>query len=502
MLEPAALLTDGAVLCRHREIRVFGWAEEGREVCVRLQDAQGALLAEACCTAGEGRFLARLAPQQAQSGCTLCIACGPETVLVRDVAIGEVFLAGGQSNMELELQNADEGPGLMAAHCDPLLRYFNVPKRAVWNEEARQARDAARWAAIAPGTGGDMSAVAYFFARKVREREQVPVGVIDCYWGGTSVTCWMDEEALRATREGTRYLTDYAAACGGKTMAMWQREEDAFQAELAAWNRCVEDCRRAMPGAAWQDISAAAGPCPWHPPVGPGSPYRPAGLAETMLRQVIPMTLTGVIFYQGEEDAARTACYEVLLESLIRRWRQWFRDDALPFLFVQLPVWIAAGEADAQDWPVLRHAQELAWQHTRHTGMAVIIDCGEWDNIHPTDKRTVGERLFEQARSVIWGEAGECSPRALSKETEGPVLTVRLSAPVQVRGGGEPACLEIAGEDGVYAPACAAIDGACLHLTCAAVPRPVFARYAHRNWCRVNLFGENGLPLAPFILEA
>jgi len=494
MLKLSPLFGHGAVLCRGKEIRVFGQAEEGRAITVTLGDDV------AHCTARDGRFLAHLPPRAAATGLTLTVTDGVETIVSTDIAIGEVYLAGGQSNMELELQNADEGPHLIATHNDPDLRYFNVPKKSVWNQDAIQANEWSHWEKITPGNGRDMSAVAYFFARKLRKKLNVPVGVIDCYWGGTSITCWMDEAALSATAEGRRYMGDYAAKTAGKTMAQWQQEEDAFQSTFGQWCRRADEMRRENPEISWTTINETLGPSPWNPPAGPGSPYRPAGLAHTMVERLIPATLTGVIFYQGEEDAARTTCYDVLMLSLIRTWRGWFRDEALPFLFVQLPVWIANGETDPRDWPLLRHAQEKAWLQCRNTGMACIIDCGEFDNIHPTDKRTVGERLFEQARTVVYGEEGKCSPRALGKHTRENTLVVELTTPVTIRGEGTPRHLEIAGEDGVYHQATATLDGSTLRLTCPEVPTPVSARYAHWNWCVVNLFGENGLPLAPFIL--
>lgn len=494
MLKLAPLFGNGCVLCRGKELRIFGQAEEGSIVTVRLNDA------EIQCVTKDGQFLACLPPQKAATGCTLTVTCGEECITVTDVAIGEVYLAGGQSNMELELQNADEGPQLISQHNDPDLRYFNVPKKSVWNEEAIQANEQSHWEKAVPGNARDMSAVAYFFARKLREKLNVPVGIIDCYWGGTSITAWMDEETLSATAEGQRYMDDYAKQSGAKTLPQWQAEEEVFQAEMSVWNTKVAELKKENPSILWPEINEKAGLCPWHPPVGPGSPYRPGGLARTMVERVIPATLTGIIFYQGEEDATRTKHYDLLMDSLIRCWRAWFRDEELPFLFVQLPVWINNGETDPRDWPILRHAQELAWRRNRNTGMACIIDCGEYDNIHPTDKRTVGERLFEQARTVVYGEDGECSPRAVAKRCEGSSLVVELTAPVAVRGEDAPLHLEVAGADGVYHPAAASIQGNTLRLSCPEVPHPVSARYAHWNWCVVNLFGENGLPLAPFIL--
>ncbi len=501
MFKLAPLFGNGAVLVRGKEIRIFGTADEGTSLTAELTAADGSLLAKAVCTAADGCFLLRLPPQEPQTGCTLSVNDGTMLIISGDVAIGEVYFAAGQSNMELELQNADEGKALIESHEDPDLRYFNVPKKSLWNDDAIQAEKWSHWEAIRPGYGRDMSAVAYFFARKLRKKLGIPVGVIDCYWGGTSVTAWMDEACLRQTAEGTRYLTEYAAQVGDKTIEQWQQEEDAFQAEMTVWNNACAKAREDKPGITWPEIVAIAGECPWHPPVGAGSPYRPGGLAETMTKRVAPVSVTAILYYQGEEDAWRTDCYDILLASYVKRMRELLMDDALPFLNVQLPVFInATDKVDDHKWGDLRHAQELVYRQVASTGLACIIDCGEFDNIHPTDKRTPGERLFEQAMIVVYGEKGEKSPMATGKYTAGDMLTVTLDAPVSFTREGDD-CAEIAGEDGVWHTANVAIDGSSLLLTSPEVPNPVAARYAHANWCRVRLFGENGLPLAPFILK-
>ncbi len=501
MFKLAPLFGNGAVLVRGKEIRIFGTATDDSRLTAELTAADGSLLAKASCTAAQGRFLLRLPPQQAATGCTLTVSDGTMLIVSGNVAIGEVYFAAGQSNMELELQNADEGKALIEAHEDPDLRYFNVPKKSLWNDDALQAEGWSHWEAIRPGFGKDMSAVAYFFAMKLRKKLGVPVGVIDCYWGGTSVTAWMDEEALRRTAEGTRYLTEYAAQVGDKTMEQWQVEEDAFQAEMTAWNNACAKAKEEQPGIAWPDLVAIVGECPWHPPVGAGSPYRPGGLVETMVKRVTPVSVTAILYYQGEEDAWRTDCYDILLAAYIRRMRELLMDDTLPFLNVQLPVFInATDKVDDHKWGELRHAQELVYKQVAHTGLACIIDCGEFDNIHPTDKRTPGERLFEQAMRVVYGEKGEKSPMAVGKYTTGDTLTVQLDAPVALTREGDE-CAEIAGADGEWHVASIEVAGDKLHLTSDAVPEPIAARYAHANWCKVRLFGENGLPLAPFILK-
>ena len=501
MFQPSSLFTDGAVLCRRKEIRIFGEAPTGARVRVRLTDEKGYLLAEGEAGSRDGRFLVCLPPQEARTGCSLSVSCGDRTAEASDVAIGEVFLAGGQSNMELPLSGADEGPGLIGNHCDPLLRFFNIPKKAVPGPEQRQAMREARWQAVLPGKGGENSAVAYFFARRLREAfPDLPVGIVDCYWGGTSITCWLDEATLRTLGEGTRYLEDYAARTGSKTMSAYLKEEKAFNDAMDEWNGKVDRYRKAHPGAPWKEIQDACGLCPWNPPVGPGSPFRPGGLAETMLAEAVPLALTGILYYQGEEDADKTDRYDELMLLLIRRWRALFRDAALPFLFVQLPMWLDDGAEDSFRWPALRLAQAAARDAARNTGMVCLLDQGEYGNIHPTAKRPVGERLYGLL-AAMRGCGGEASPRACGREISGNTMTVHLSAPVITRGGGAPRLLEIAGEDGAFRPADAAVSGKELRVWSRAVEHPASVRYAWTDYSdQVNLFGENGLPLEPFRL--
>ena len=326
----------------------------------------------------------------------------------------------------------------------------------------------------------------------------IPVGVIDCYWGGTSVTCWMDEKALRTDPEGTRYIEEYLALTAGKSMETSLAEENQFQDTFGAWNLSVEKYKHEHPGAPWDDVIAACGLVAWNPPAGPGSPYRPAGLAETMVREIVPVTLTAILFYQGEEDANKTDHYDELLTLLIQTWRAWFREDNLPFLFVQLPMWIDTGAADTFRWPLLRKAQAAVRDAVPDTGMICLLDQGEYGNIHPTAKRPVGERLAELAGVMLYG-GGELSPRSEGVSTGGDTLTVLLSAPVELRADASPGLLEIAGSDGRYVPARAEVCENRLLLRADGVEHPVHARYAWTDYAApVSLFGLNGLPLEPF----
>ncbi len=502
MLKPSPLFTDSAVLCRRKEIRIFGEVSPGQTVTAAITDRQGKLLAEGSSHETEGRFMVPLRPLEAQMGCRLTITAGGERFTAENIALGDVFLAGGQSNMELALCNALEGPEMIAVHDDPLLRFFNVPKKAYVSPEQQETFGRTRWQAVRPGCGGENSAVASFFASTLRKKHpEIPLGIIGCYWGGTSITCWMETDTLRTLSEGLRYLEEDARKTAGKTMETYLAEEALFQEGLDRWNQSVEAYRSDHPGAPWQEIEKACGMCPWCPPAGPGSPYRPGGLVAPMLACVAPFTLTGILYYQGEEDTGKTDHYDVLMAALIRRWRQLFMDAELPFLFVQLPMWLDFGAKDTFRWPLTRLAQAAARDAVRNTGLICLLDEGEYGNIHPVNKRPVGERLAELAGAMLY-DGGEVSPRAVSKFTEGSILTVCCSAPLITRDGQAPRLLEIAEAAGEFVPAEAEIAGSSLLLRNPSICHPVRARYAWTDYsAEVNLAGENQLPLEPFWLE-
>ena len=501
MLETASLFTDGAVLCRDREIRVFGRADSGKIVKVILRDSRGNVLAEESCTARDGKFETGLPPQKAQTGCTLVTVSGGERITAEDVAVGDVYLAGGQSNMELELRNSLGGTEQVRD--DPLLRFFNVPKAARVCDEQQAAVRNARWKRVDRNTAGYNSAVASIFGQILRERHpEIPVGIIGCYWGGTSVTCWMDRETLESLSEGVRYIREYGKLCAGKTMEQYLAEEKAFDRYSEDWNGRADTYRQAHPGAEWSEIETALGKYIWNPPAGPGSPFRPAGLAESMLAEIAPATLTAVLFYQGEEDTWRTDRYGELLTAMIGYWRRIFRNPSLPFMFVQLPMWLDSGAQDTFTWPKTRLAQAGVRDSVRNTGMVCLLDEGEYGNIHPVNKQPVGIRLAELAEKMLYGGTGRESPRAVGKWTRGNTLTVVLDQNVRTKDGEAPNLLEIAGEDGVFVPAEGEVSEGVIRIKSARVEHPVRVRYAWTDWSdRVNLFGENGLPLEPFDLQ-
>ena len=221
-----------------------------------------------------------------------------------------------------------------------------------------------------------------------------------------------------------------------------------------------------------------------------------------MLTRICPYTLRGFLYYQGESDDHRPETYAELLEALILRWRSDWGDDALPFLNVQLPMFRYANEPDKKHWCRIREAQMQVYRKLRHTGLAVLTDCGELDNIHPVDKAPVAHRLYLQAMSEVYHllpRAAACAPAYRESYASGRVMNVYCD---HAANGwmlkGEPTGFELAGADGEFYPAAAAFAPGCITLTAKAVAEPRFARYAWSNYTEVTVFGRNGLPLAPF----
>ena len=212
----------------------------------------------------------------------------------------------------------------------------------------------------------------------------------------------------------------------------------------------------------------------------------------------------GIFTHFAKADESDLSATELQFEkftAMIGYWRKIFRNAGLPFLFVQLPMWLDTGAEDSFTWARTRLAQAAVRDSVRNTGMACLLDEGEYGNIHPVNKQPVGLRLAGLAERMIYGENGEESPRALAKWTRGNVATVVLSGIVRTSDGEAPRLLEAAGEDGVFVPAEGETEEGVLRIRAAGVQHPVRVRYAWTDWSdRVNLFGENGLPLEPFEL--
>jgi len=485
-LRLAAPFTDHAVLQRDQPVPVWGWCTPGDSVSVAHRDHAFTTVADAT-----GRWSGVLAPSPARAdGAELVVTTGRGgAVTLRDIVIGEVWLASGQSNMEWPLRLARGGPDEVAGVANPLLRHLRIEHTPSDDPVATVPHSG--WRTAAPDTAGDFSAIGYFFARELIARLGVPVGLIHSSWGGTPIESWLPAAELRRSSDWPRFAAEWREALRG-----FPEKSAAYPALDAAWRQADAAAR----------TSGQPNPLPWpHPPVGPGTAYAPGALYEGMIAPLAPYALRGFLWYQGESNVGRAAAYAELFPALIRAWRAaWAADPAPAFLFVQLPNY-SDHRPDGRAWAALREAQAAALA-LPGTGMAVAIDGDEPDNLHPTDKRGVAGRLARLAVASAPGLAVETSgPTLVGFRRDGPALRLEFAQAeglhlMPLRAGGTG--LELAGADRQFHPATVEIEGDTVVLMAAAVPEPVAARHAWTNAPAAVLRNAAGLPAAPFRTDA
>ena len=347
------------------------------------------------------------------------------------------------------------------------------------------------------------SAVGFYFAERLAKELGVTVGVIGCNWGGTSACAWQDKDSILSHEDTKIYWEEYAEVLTKQNPEEYEKERIDYFNYQADWQPRMDAYYAANPTSTWEDALAAVGEAKWPGPMGPKHEFRPAGLYECMLQRVVPYTLGGVIYYQGESDDHRPEAYYNLFSSMIAAWRRDFRDEKLPFFCVQLPIHHYEGDTVMDKWCAIREAQMQLHLEGVVTGIAVALECGEYNNIHPVHKTEVARRLALQALHHVFGIlSAEETYGPIYKEcvVNGNVMTVSFDHAEQgfeVRG---DAILnfELAGEDGVYAPAVAKVQGNTIVLSSETIPAPVSSRYMWIDYAQVTLFAANGLPVAPF----
>ncbi len=536
-LRVAAVFSDHMVLQRETPIAVFGEAPAGEVVAAFVTDEDGQEIAQSeGHVSSNGTWQLELPSLPAGGPLILRVRCGADEIEFRDVLVGEVWLAGGQSNIEFELYNSEFGKDAIANAQDPLLRFYNTPKTARVNLNAEAESG---WQLGEAPQVAHMSAVGYYFAKQLRDAlaHGIPVGIIDCYIGGTSISAWMSEELLERTALGHKYVQEYRDAIAGKTDEEMLAAQNSWQKIFDKWNADVAAVKEEHPDYSQPQIDAMLGPCPWPPPVTPFAERRPYALFEAMIRRVAPYTIAGALWYQGEEDELNAAGYGELLRGLIGEWRQTWQRTDLPFLVVQLPQFIAAADADNDPlrWPVLRDQQLSVTRETPHADIICTMDCGEFDNVHPVDKRTVGMRLGDLALHDIYHlDVPASSPQLIELNigeggseliavfnhahglhwhgtTPDTMRAVDDIAESPERDGGSSGFEVAASADSEFVPAHARIeqiarpgedpadsDLCAVHIFAPEVPQPRHARYAWRSWGPAPLFNADGLPAFPF----
>jgi sialate O-acetylesterase len=485
----APLFTDHAVLQRDRPVPVWGHAAPGEKVTVSFRDQTVHTTA-----AGDGRWSVRLAPLKPGAPAALVVS-GRNTIKLEDIVVGEVWVCSGQSNMEFrvwgppgDVYRVNDADAEVAAANYPLIRHFKV-EPAVADRPADTAKGA--WAACSPATVGQFTAAGHFFARDLVQKLGVPVGIINSTWGGTAIESWMTDAALKGNPAFGVVGERWANA-----LVDWPAKVAADKAAHAAQDKEEAEARAAGP----QKLAELLKNRPWLPPPPcPTSPDAPCSLFNGMIHPLIPYGIRGVLWYQGEGNSSRPGEYHALFAAMITAWRaQWEQGD-LPFFWVQLANW-KTDDPTGLEWALLREAQAKTLS-LPNTGMAVAIDIGEPDNIHPRNKQEVGRRIALIARHQVYGfPGGWCGPRLQSVERAGAAMRVRMDPAgggLMVRGK-ELTGFMVAGADRRFFPALARIEGKTVMLSAPEVTTPVAVRYAWTDAPEAGLFNDAGLPAAPF----
>ncbi len=604
---------DNMVLQRGKPNTLWGWAQPGQRVRISIADKSAAAVAGA-----DGKWQATIEMPAAGGPYTVNID-GAEKIALHNVLVGDVWLCGGQSNMNFALRDARGGAEEAKAAAHPGIRLYAVASRSAY---APVAVPQGKWQVCAPETAAGFSAVAYFFANELERRLHVPIGLVEDCVGGSPAESWMSAGGLVKTGEFAPQLEEIArlhakggaeygsflmhwleendpGAAGARwaqpdfddsawksldvpggfaelgvpstPSVCWFRREVTLPADVAAgratiflgsiekmdttyingrWigaSSWVENPRAyTVPEGAlkpgrnvvalrvfklkpaggflskpdtlrlqlgdgtsiplagkWRGVVSVDARPPFPLPLDfENYPTMPTVLYNGMIAPLAPLAITGAIWYQGEANTHDPAQYRTLLPALIGDWRERFQQGDFPFYLVSLPAFMTRRAAPGTDgWAELREAQAQTARAVPNTGIAITIDTGDPDNIHPTEKKIVGERLAWDALAQHYHVAVPfAGPTLQSVDAEAGTLKLHFDhadGGLVVHGEtlGE---FSVAGEDRVWHWADAKIDGDTVIVSSPLVPAPVAARYAWQGNPAATLFNGAGLPAGPF----
>jgi sialate O-acetylesterase len=425
----------------------------------------------------DGRWVIHLGRLKAGTISDLSIQ-GENQLLLKNVAVGEVWVCSGQSNMTFPLDKSLDSENTIAESNNPNIRMFTVALNA-----SNKPLDYAigNWAISNPKSCKSFSAVGYYFAHDLEKKLGVPIGIIEAGWGGTTAQAWVSSETLTAN-------LDFASKFWIKP---WSSEEklkndiDDFQHKSGDW---LNACARA------ENSKAKIPPRPLIPK---NIQSVPSCLFNAMIKPLTPMTIRGVIWYQGESNAYDPITYRKLFPALISDWREHWHLGNFPFLFVQLPNF---AKAPPNSWALIREDQLLSL-HLPETAMVTTIELGNPNDIHPKNKQPVGERLALAALNTVYKENIEDSGPVFDHlEVQGTnlICTFKHAEHLKSKPADQVAGFEISGPDHNFVKANATIEGEKVVLNSPSVREPLHVRYGWDNSPDCNLFNGSGLPASPF----
>lgn len=465
---------DNMVLQQNTKAKLWGSADAGEEIKIMaswgeemIVDADTNGKWEAEISTPKGSY----APQQ-------IILKGNNEIYLRNVLIGEVWLCSGQSNMAWSVKNSNNAYDEIKNADYPSIRFLHIPNTLAWEP---QEDVNANWEVCSPENIVHKSAIAYFFGRELHKKLDVPIGLIVSAWGGSGVQAWIDKET--AAKEGHKDIVD------------WYNQHEQKMKDLRfEWVKATAEWRANQQDGEFDWSSRPSRKLP-------GDQHIPFALYNGMIHPIKKYSIKGALWYQGESNVSRANQYRTLFPAMIKSWRNVWQQGDFPFYYVQIAPY-HYNDFDGVKSAELRDAQTKTLDIVNNTGMVVVTDIANINDIHPRKKQEVGARFAKLALHNDYGQLeGEyTSPLYQSHKIESNKVTVSFdhAAELKVRGM-EIVGFTIAGKDQKFVKAKAEIvNGNQVKVWSDQVKRPVAVRYGWSNALVTNLFNEINLPVSPF----
>jgi sialate O-acetylesterase len=440
-----AVIADHMVLQQQTDAPLWGWADTNEAVTIRASWLDTPVVTKAD---AHGDWSLTLTTPAASNIPHTITFIADNTITLTDILIGEVWICSGQSNMEWPLTRTDNSEQEIADADHPRIRLFNV-QRTVALEPQTDCIGA--WSVCSPDAIKSFSAVGYFFGRALQSELDIPIGLIGTNWGGTRVEPWTSAQTLNTLPDMREWVARVQSAKDDPELAKKIHQND------------------------------------------------PTTLYNGMIAPLQPFAIRGAIWYQGESNRNQAHHYRTRFPAMITDWRANWNCGDFPFYYVQIAPFTYGN--DTGQTAELREAQ-LMTLATPNTGMVVTTDIGNIKDIHPTNKQEVGRRLSLWALSKTYGQSDlVCSGplyQSMTIEDDRIRLTFNHVADGLVCEGESLTHFTIAGEDQIFHPASAIIDGDTILVSADEVPSPVAVRFGWSDTCEPNLFNSEHLPASPF----
>ena len=338
-----------------------------------------------------------------------------ETIVLDDLYVGDVFLAGGQSNMEFKVKEGLHG----AFDCDGIVRYLHVPQY-VYEKDGKLCPEEERknWQVLDAESYLDLTAVAYYFCQNLQS--DIPIGIIDLNKGGTSASCWLSQDVLENDPVLKKTYLDGYYEDVHTTLEEQYQATCHYNKKLHDYLTMFNNYKNQHPEMTVGEMKEKVGHTPWPPAKGHFDFRRPSGLYEYMLKSVLHYPISAVLWYQGEEDSLKPQHYERLMVAMIACWRRAYGRE-VPFFILQLP------EYDGMNIWHFGAIRIIQWQLSRYVDnvyLVPLLGCGEKDNVHPVDKHIAGYRLAECVKHDFYHISGTIAPKLQHYSYDGHTLTI------------------------------------------------------------------------------